>query len=581
MTLTGQIEKLVGTTYGFIQTESNESYYFRSSAFVGLWSNLKRGDHVQFEPDLESDRPRAKRVELAAKDTPPERQDSGRHRAGQGRSGQPRTLKTIPPYTGKTLGLTDEQRKQALSDISHWKLEARLDDIKRYFYTVPELRDITTGAASYVIGRKGTGKTALVQYLSEQSGDGLLVKKLTFKNFPFNELYAQTNDGYRRPNQYITIWKLIIYSSACQLIAESEFTDPLIRQIIEKAFPPPNSDNLGTIIGKWIAGDFGVNVLGTGLNVSKWFKDKKPYTLQDKVENLEQFVRKHVPRQTLLVLFDELDEDYKDMFKDYNKSEYLDLLTSLFKAVQDVRAVLSGTSICLFPVIFLRDDIYDLIQDSDKNKWRDLEVDLKWTDEEIRALLAHRLSKVMATTTEDFDVLWYSIFSSAPFLYAGGYKEINSFDYIKMSAQRRPRDYINYLQECASIELKRTGTEISADTIRDADKAYSNYLKKEMIDEIHGIIPDIARVLAIFSESRKWILSVDEFRVAYQERVKAKSMAIDDVDFVLQTLFYFSVIGNVVRTDFHVFRHERPDAQLNFKEKIVVHRGLMKALQIL
>ena len=177
--------------------------------------------------------------------------------------------------------------------------------------------------------------------------------------------------------------------------------------------------------------------------------------------------------------------------------------------------------------------------------------------------------------------MWYSLFEKKPLSYSNSKKQIASFDYIKMSAQGRPRDYINYLQECANIELKRSKYEISEDTIKDADKAYSNYLKKELIDEIHGVIPDIANVFAIFSETRKWILSVEEFREAYNERVRAGRMKIKDADVILQTLFYFSVIGNVVRVDLHMFRHERPDSQLNFKEKIVVHRGLMKALQII
>ena len=73
---------------------------------------------------------------------------------------------------------------------------------------------------------------------------------------------------------------------------------------------------------------------------------------------------------------------------------------------------------------------------------------------------------------------------------------------------------------------------------------------------------------------------MDEFRKAYQERVASGVLQNRDADFVLRTLFYFSIIGNVVRVGVHIFRHERPSAQLNFKEKIVVHRGLMKALQI-
>ena len=581
MSQSGIIRRINLSGYGFIRSEADEKdYFFHPTQTHYDWSKLRPGDRVTFDAIMLSGKLRAvnvKKVEVS--------HDKDGNLANNDVPAMPlprvRTTKTVAPYDGETLNLSSEQRKQALEEISRWKLEARLDDVKRYFYVVPELNNITSGDASYVIGRKGTGKTALVQHLSNSTQSELMVAKLTFKNFPFNELYGHTNDGFRRPNQYITLWKLIIYSAACRLMAQSRYIDPLVKQTIDKAFPQPDSDNLGTIIGRWIAGDISVNLLGTGFSLSKWFKEKKTYSLQEKVENIENFVKKNLPRGKFLILFDELDEDYKEMFETYKKSEYLDLLTSLFKAVQDVRSTFREEISQLYPVIFLRDDIYDLIQDADKNKWRDLEVDITWNDLEIRKLLAHRLAKALLRDEERFDVLWYSIFDLTPLVYSGGYKEIHSFSYIKMSAQGRPRDYINYLQECASIELSRSSSIISADTIRDADKAYSNYLKKELIDEIHGLIPDISRVLSIFSELRKWILSIDEFRKAYQERVSAGGMAVVDADFVLRTLFYFSVIGNVVRTDLHVFRHERPDAQLNFKEKIVVHRGLMKALQIL
>lgn len=565
----GVIAKIISRkNYGHVERKDASSIFLHKSNFDGNWAELSEGDKVEFSIGQFQGRETAKEIvvlERAKTSALPKRP----------------AIRQGSYYEGPTANLDADHRRKALTDISRWKLEARLDDIKRYFFAVPELNNIVSGDASYVIGRKGTGKTALVQYLSESKIDDLLVTKLTFKNFPFNELYGQSNAGYTRPNQFITIWKLIIYSAACRLMLSSKTLDPLTKQTIEKAFPPVESDHLGTVVGRWIAGDFGINVLGNGVTINKWFRDKKPVTIQQKVENLESFVKKNIPRQSLLILFDELDEDYKEMFENYGKSDYLDLLTSLFKAVQDVRSVFNHTDKKLYPVIFLRDDIYDLIQDADKNKWRDLRVDLEWNDEGIRKLLAHRLSKVVDEGKEDFPYLWYSLCTAEPLNYSSGKKQIAPFEYIKMSAQGRPRDYINYLQECASIELKRSAYEISEDTIRDADKAYSNYLKKELIDEIHGVIPDIANVLSIFSETRKWILSIDEFRAAYNERVAAGRMKISDADVVLQTLFYFSVIGNVVRVGLHIFRHERPDSQLNFKEGIVVHRGLMKALQII
>lgn len=567
--------------FGFLKADDPElagqtdDIFFHSSETGGRWKTLRRGDVVEFEMFDKNGKKQARIVDHFARAVVAKPSSTSK------RSPRVRTRKFAGSYKGPTLELSDDKRRAALIEIAKWKLEARLDDISRYFFSIPELNDVVAGDVSYVIGRKGTGKTALVQYLSGKHDGNVYANKLTFKNFPFNDLYRQANETFKRPNQYISIWKLIIYSSACRMMSQSGVLDPLIKRTIDKAFPPPSSDQLGTVIGQWISGDFGVSVLGNGLTASKWFQEKRQHTLQDKVDNLERFVRKHLPYGKFLVLFDELDEDYKEMFEQYGKSEYLDLLTGLFKAVQDVRAVFSGGDKNLLPVVFLRDDIYDLIRDPDKNKWRDLEVDLNWSHADIRALLAHRLSRVLQTENGDFDTLWYSIFTNQALTYSAGNKEIASFDYIKMSSQGRPRDYINYLQQCAKESLRKNELEISLDTVKITDKEYSNYLRKELIDEIHGIIPDIAKVLGIFSELRKWILTIEEFRQAYLERVEAGGMAVSDVDMVLRTLFYFSVIGNVVKADLHIFRHERHSAQLNFKERIVVHRGLMKSLQII
>jgi hypothetical protein len=73
------------------------------------------------------------------------------------------------------------------------------------------------------------------------------------------------------------------------------------------------------------------------------------------------------------------------------RMQYSSLITSLFKAVQDVRTTFEK-KLRIYPVIFLRDDIYELVQDSDKNKWGDSRVDLNWDTEKITRLIAFRIS---------------------------------------------------------------------------------------------------------------------------------------------------------------------------------------------
>lgn len=101
------------------------------------------------------------------------------------------------------------------------------------------------------------------------------------------------------------------------------------------------------------------------------------------------------------------------------------------------------------------------------------------------------------------------------------------------------------------------------------------------MDEIHGLIPDISSIFSIMSQIRKWILDTEEFIDVYERQYSRGLMKTKDPNFILQTLFYFSVIGNVSRQGSHIFRLDNPDAKLNFTEKIVIHRGLTKSLQIL
>jgi len=121
---------------------------------------------------------------------------------------------------------------------------------------------------------------------------------------------------------------------------------------------------------------------------------------------------------------------------------------------------------------------------------------------------------------------------------------------------------------------------IHANTIRLVDTAFSNYLKDELRDELFAILPDIWATFDVISQIRKWNFSKMEFEHAYQEQVNRGGFSQKDIGFVLQVLFLFSVIGNARRHDYYVFRYLHRDARLNFNDRIVVHRGLFKSLQI-
>ena len=95
-------------------------------------------------------------------------------------------------------------------------------------------------------------------------------------------------------------------------------------------------------------------------------------------------------------------------------------------------------------------------------------------------------------------------------------------------------------------------------------------------------MPDILVIFSIISQIRKWNFTIKEFKDTYIQYYKKGTIKNGNVDYVLQLLFNFSVIGNRPKNrTISFFRYTNPEARFNFNENIVVHRGLFKALQIL
>lgn len=478
--------------------------------------------------------------------------------------------------------------KVILQEIaSNWKLEARQEDNLKYFFHTEESSKILNGDKFYVIGRKGSGKSAISEFILSKQSDSVFAEKLSFKNFPFNELYHLDNPKYTSPNQYISIWKYIIYSNICRLMVKSGKINPEVKRILEKIYPSSPIKSLSKLIDKWTTSEFGFSILGTGGNL-KIEKDLSKFgelPWVEKANLLEDIIDEYIDDSKYYIIFDELDEDYRDFDSVEEQNKYKNLITSLFKAVQDVKNFFSDKKNIINPVVFLRDDIYSIIRDADKNKWTDFKIDIDWDKEKIKKMIAYRISKAIDANSPilNFDKAWDTIFIDKP-VNMGDRKQrqLHIFDYITLSTHLRPRDYVKYINVCCEQTLIENWEIIHPNTVKKVDKGFSNYMKDEIIDEVHALLPEIDKIFSIISQIRKWNFTIQEFKDTYNFYLKKGTIQEQNVDFVLQTLFNFSVIGNRPKNrDISFFKYENKEARFNFNENIVVHRGLFKALQIL
>jgi len=465
-----------------------------------------------------------------------------------------------------------------------WKLDAKSEDTDRYFFHVSDVESIQSGERAYVIGRKGTGKSAIAQYLVNIKAHDVFSAMLSFKNFPFNDLYALKNSGFTTPNQYITLWKYLIYCNVARMMAKNEAIDLGVREPLRKLYEPEPLEYLARSVGKWTATDFSLSILGTG-GGAKGVVQKAEANWIDRTNALEQVIAKHIDESRYLILFDELDEDYRYMSEADRYQNFTDLMTGLFKAVQDIKSIFRSTAAKITPIIFLRDDIYDVLQDPDKTKWDDAKIELDWNAPRLKELLAFRISRTVdpsSTGRMPFDEAWRLLFKGPGISY--GYqqqKKQSVLEYILKSTHMRPRDVIRYLSECARVAIEQGGP-LGESSIKRADAQFSGYLKREIEAEISGVVPHAPKLFDVLSTLRKENFTLGEFIDAYRSSVQPELFNRYDPAWVLKVLFFFSVIGNQPRqVNQTVFRYLRRGAQINFNESFVVHRGLLKALQIL
>lgn len=304
--------------------------------------------------------------------------------------------------------------------------------------------------------------------------------------------------------------------------------------------------------------------------------------LHRRVEILENLIADVLDDRKYYVLFDELDEDYGDILNVDRSSLYFDLLIGLFKAVASVRAKFGRRGI--LPVIFLRDDIYSLLRNNDKNKWADSALNLQWTEESLNRLLAFRILRAQHSNASDISLLkaQQSVFLVDTVRLKnrrGERREV--IKYMLARTMMRPRDIVSYMRECANVALQRDMYGIDANVIKAAEFGYSSRLRGEMVDEIQSIIPNIDIVFDEISNIRKQILHLEEFEKAI-ERILDKLECELPVHTISEIMFNFSVFGNIAaQRSNKIFKYNHPQAVLNRNEQIIIHQGLLKSLRVI
>lgn len=441
-------------------------------------------------------------------------------------------------------------RLQGLSEFGRIAAEFE-QQLAEFFVRTDAYSRIEDQEHVIVVGRKGTGKTAIYQALLDRASEysNTFATGLRFRDYPWGA-HNHIKDTDAAPvEQYTHSWVFIILVELAKLVLTDErhtFPDTIDAAKAREALEKFIEKNWGEV-------EFRFRDIFTR---SRYSLDLRPQVAGSGIGGIK---KENVPRARLggflveanrwlqgclarildgeswyFILFDELDTGF-----DPKDDEYTSRLIGLLLAARDVFQWSRDNNLSVAPVVFLRSDIYDGLSFPDKNKiTRELVEMLSWTDElegenSLKNLIDERIRYLTGSRSKD---PWRDVFDDD--VMRGTQHKAK---HIAVRTYLRPRDMIQFCNLCLG-EAKTAGAErIRNEDIVSARRDYSDYLVSELDDEIHATLPEWRRLLDVLRRTHKMRFSRKDFENAFATlRLERKGF---DVDEALETLYAFGIIG--------------------------------------
>lgn len=402
--------------------------------------------------------------------------------------------------------------------INVGKVSAERDDLlSEYFFDNGVLKNVIESPSSFLIlGRKGAGKTAVFKYLSDNkeifidSNDILI--PLSFEDYNWNIHALLIDETKAQSLAYKQSWRFVILIECIKAFKEwfeskgkkapSELEKA--NKLLEKLFDSP-VPSISQLVGKKLlslsgislpkggfdleGGDIdSINVDGGDISFDDVETDK---TLQEHLsENIGNLIRylDAVLEKTsnecpnIFICFDRVDEAWDEVSYDSSRR----VIAGLVSASDSITTQYKGT---IRPIVFLREDIFDVLSINDANKLReDCGALLHWGRETISNLMLRRINYYAEIKGQEAIESIDALFDKKEMR-----QRTKPFNYLLKRTMMRPRDLISIMgrvihtmkdkTEDPFAEKKKTFEKLEAESIYGAEPGYSDWLKQEILDE--------------------------------------------------------------------------------------------------
>lgn len=466
-----------------------------------------------------------------------------------------------------------------LRDVdSFGNIAAEDDPVRNYFLTTNAVKTVLSGNTLLVLGRKGSGKTALVKHFTgaEPRTHGT---PLSLRNYPWNAHAQLIDKGASDTEAYVASWRLLIAIRIASLVCQISSNTHLDSAEALKTFlienfgnidPEPSSIFTQSKL-KVVGLTFGPQIAGFSLGTITFGDSTRTKVLGLELDSLANSILKDASTaiaelqiDKLFLHFDELDQGMDKV--DETKGRMLIGLILAARQIASANNIRANIS----PIVYLRTDIWEQLSFSDKNKVTQTSAyDLTWDEGTLLALVNERVKAKLGASNG-----WANI--------CDGQKMRGSqpkWQHIIARTFLRPRDVISFLNKALTVARSRPQNPLlfSNEDINGARDGYSAYLKAELDDEIVPHWPYWEDALQACSTVSTLTFEPAMFRRAYAQNRRPENKL--TADQALEMLFRFSVIGYERRLGkggvTWEFKYTNPSVRWDpSAAKLKVHAGL-------
>ncbi len=461
--------------------------------------------------------------------------------------------------------------------------EAKYDNLERYFYDTGEVKKVIDGKIHLIVGRKGSGKTAISTYIIKTSINTYdqIADVISGRDIPLGLIDKFQDSRFAGASKFVPVWRYILLLELSKLVIRDQSVPPVESQQLS-AFLELNCPDLKAkavdYLSSTIEKGMKLRVKVVEAHVVKKTKDREEeIDLLRYLDSLEECLIRSANLANKYILFcDELDDIYEARPDDYN-----DILIGLLKALDQINSTCEANHKTIRAVALLRDDIYKKLQYSDRNKIKDRRLDIDWSighgspmTSSLFNMINLRIGASMDQVPNEATDYWRRITTKDKIR-----GNVKPFSWLLARTFLRPRDVIEFTKCLQRVCRKQQLSIANRQAFIAAETEYSDWFRDELVDEVSALVPDIESVLEAIRDHGKSSFYAKDINRYFQ---KASIQSDTSVNNILGKLFDFSAIGIFDSPDRTTpdFKYREPTKRFRVRKKCSVHYGLRKCLEL-